>query len=243
MNGSSPTPHTSSTSFIIPFLQTMSQTSSHPSLCSATLRPVSPSIPLPLTSASSLHPMTTHLKVGTFKPKLLPDHITYLSTTISPSNQLPNTVSQALKNHNWYTTMLEEYQALVWNTWTLVLFHPSMNVIDNAWIFRVKYNSDGTIQWKNARLVAKGFQQYAGLEFTNTFTLVIKASTIRVVFTLAVTYNWEIHQIDFNNAFLNEDIAKTVYISQPVGFVSAFHPQHVCKLQKALYGLKQAPRV
>ena len=116
MNGSSPTPHTSSTSFIIPFLQTMSQTSSHPSLCSATLRPVSPSIPLPLTSASSLHPMTTHLKVGTFKPKLLPDHITYLSTTISPSNQLPNTVSQALKNHNWYTTMLEEYQALVWNT-------------------------------------------------------------------------------------------------------------------------------
>ena len=71
----------------------------------------------------------------------------------------------------------------------------------------------------------------------------IKASTIRVVFTLVVTYNWEIHQIDFNNAFLNEDIAKTVYISQPAGFVSAFHPQHVCKLQKALYGLKQAPRV
>ena len=187
--------------------------------------------------------MTTHLKVGTFKPKLLPDHITYLSTTISPSNQLPNTVSQALKNHNWYTTMLEEYQAFVWNTWTLVLFHPSMNVIDNAWIFRVKYNSDGTIQWKNARLVAKGFQRYAGLEFTNTFSLVIKASIIRVVFTLVVTYNWEIHQIDFNNAFLNEDIAKIVYISQPVGFVSAFHPQHVCKLQKALYGLKQAPRV
>ncbi|KAL6332332.1 hypothetical protein AAG906_004898 [Vitis piasezkii] len=204
MKGSSPTPHTSSTSFIIPFLQTMSQTSSHPSLCSATLRPVSPSVPSPPTSASSLHPMTTHLKVGTFKPKLLPDHITYLSTTISPSNQLPNTV---------------KYQALVWNTWTLVLFHPSMNVIDSAWIFHVKYNSDGTIQWKKARLVAKGFQQYAGLEFTNTFSLVIKASTIRVI-----------HQIDFNNAFLNEDIAKPVYISQPAGFVSAFHPQHVSKL-------------
>ncbi|RVW40858.1 Retrovirus-related Pol polyprotein from transposon RE2 [Vitis vinifera] len=229
MNGSSPTPHTSSTSFIIPFLQTMSQTSSHPSLCSTTLRPVSPSVPSPPTSTSSLHPMTTHLKVGTFKPKLLPDHITYLSTTISPSNQLPNTVSQALKNHNWYTTMLEEYQAFVWNTWTLVLFHPSMNVIDNAWIFRVKYNSDGTIQWKNARLVAKGFQQYAGLEFTNTFSLVIKASIIRVVFTLVVTYNWEIHQIDFNNAFLNEDIAKIVYISQPVGFVSGISSQHVSK--------------
>ena len=138
--------------------------------------------------------------------------------------------------------MVEEYQVLVWNnTWTLVPFHPSMNVIDSKWIFHVKYNSDGTIQRYKARLVAKGFQQYVGVEFTDTFSLVIKASTIRVVFTLAVTYNWEIRQIDFNNAFLNGEIAETVYLSKPVGFVSTFHPQHVCKLQKALYGLKQAP--
>ena len=116
-----------------------------------------------------------------------------------------------------------------------------MNVIDSKWIFRVKYNSDGTIQRYKARLVAKRFQQYAGVEFTDTFSLVIKASTIRVVFTLAVTYNWEIRQIDFNNAFLNGEIVETVYLSKPVGFVSTSHPQHVCKLQQALYGLKQAP--
>ncbi|WJZ95347.1 hypothetical protein VitviT2T_014123 [Vitis vinifera] len=119
---------------------------------------------------------------------------------------------------------------------------PSMNVIDRKWIFRVKYNSDGTIQRYKARLVAKGFQQYAGVEFTDTFNPVIKASTIRVIFTLVVTYNWEIRQIDFNNAFLNGEIAEIVYLSQPAGFVSTSHPQHVCKLQKALYGLKQAPR-
>ena len=91
-----------------------------------------------------------------------------------------------------------------------------MNVIDNAWIFHVKYNSDGTIQWKNARLVAKGFQQYAGVEFTDTFSPMIKASTIRVVITPTVTYNWKIRQIDFNNAFLNGEIVETIYISQPV---------------------------
>ena len=95
-----------------------------------------------------------------------------------------------------------------------------MNVIDSKWIFHVKYNSDGTIQRYKARLVAKGFQQYVGVEFTDTFSLVIKASTIRVVFTLAVTYNWEIRQIDFNNAFLNGEIAETVYLSQLAGFVS-----------------------
>ena len=67
-----------------------------------------------------------------------------------------------------------------------------MNVIDSKWIFHVKYNSDGTIQHYKARLIAKGFQQYAGVELTDTFNPVIKASTIRVVFTLAITYNWEI---------------------------------------------------
>ena len=53
-----------------------------------------------------------------------------------------------------------------------------MNVIDSKWIFRVKYNSDGAIQRYKARLVTKGFQQYAGVEFTDTFSPVIKASTI-----------------------------------------------------------------
>ena len=237
MNDSSPTLHTSSTSFSIPLLQTMSHTFSHPSMCPAASRPVSPSIPSPPISASSLHPMTTRSKVGKFKPKLLPDHITYLSTSISPPDQLPTTVSQALKNPNCHTAMVEEYQALVKNTWTLVLLHPSMNVIDRKWIFCVKYNFDGTIQRFKARLVAKGFQQYVGVEFTNTFSPVIKSSTMRVVFTLAVTYNWEIRQIDFNNAFLNGEIVETVYLSQPAGFVSTSHPQHVCKLQKALYAL------
>ncbi|KAL6324112.1 hypothetical protein AAG906_006383 [Vitis piasezkii] len=193
MNDSSPTPHTFSTSFTIPLLQTMSQTSSHPFMCPTASRPVSPSIPSPPISAHSLHPMTTHSKV-------------------------------ALKNPNWHTAMVEEYQALVRNnTWTLVPFHPSMNVINSKWIFRVKYNSDGTIQHYKARLVANGFQQYAGVEFTNTFSPIIIASTIRVVFTL--TRNCR------------------NYLSFPTaGFISTSHPQHVCKLQKTLYGLKQVPR-
>ena len=179
MNGSNPTPHTSSTSFTIPLLQTMSRTSSHPSMCPATSRPVSLSVPSPPIPASSLPPMTTRSNVGTFKPKLLPYHITYLSTSISPSDQLSITVNQVLKNHKWHTAMVKKYQVLIQNnTWTLVPFHPSMNVIDIKWICHVKYNSDGTIQHYKARLVAKGFQQYASVEFIDTFSPMIKAPTI-----------------------------------------------------------------
>jgi hypothetical protein len=44
------------------------------------------------------------------------------------------------------------------------------------------------------------------------------------------------------NAFLHDDLAKTVYCTEPVGFVDEARPTHVCKLKKSLYGLKQAPR-
>ena len=93
-----------------------------------------------------------------------------------------------------------------------------------------------------ARLVAKGFQQTPGVDFFETFSPVVKASTIRIIFTLAVSRGWEIQQIDINNAFLNGNLHEEVFMSQPDGFVDQAKPTYVCKLHKALYGLKQAPR-
>ena len=93
-----------------------------------------------------------------------------------------------------------------------------------------------------ARLVAKGFQQTPGVDFFETFSSVVKASTIRIIFTLAVSRGWDIQQIDINNAFLNGDLHEEVFMSQPDGFVDQAKPTYACKLHKALYGLKQAPR-
>lgn len=60
--------------------------------------------------------------------------------------------------------------------------------------------------------------------------------------SLAVHHNWDIQQIDINNAFLNGELAENVFMVQPEGFSDLSQPKHVCKLHKALYGLKQAPR-
>ena len=123
-----------------------------------------------------------------------------------------------------------------------VPYTSDMSLVNNKWLYRIKYNSDGTISRYKARLVAKGYQQVAGLDFFETYSPVIKPCTIRVIFTLAATHNWDIKHVDVNNAFLNGQLKETVYMKQPEGFISNEYPSHVCKLNKALYGLKQAPR-
>ena len=63
-----------------------------------------------------------------------------------------------------------------------------------------------------------------------------------MLFSLAVTFEWDLQLVDINNAFLNGDLEEEVFMSQPKGFISSMRPSHVCKLKKSLYGLKQAPR-
>ena len=88
--------------------------------------------------------------------------------------------------------------------------------------------------------MAKGFQQTPSLDYFETFSPMVKPSTIRVILALAVTKGWDIQQIDINNAFLNGDLQKVVYMTQSVGFVDAAKPSYVCRLHESLYELKQA---
>ena len=83
-----------------------------------------------------------------------------LTTTNEPRN-LP----EALGNKNWHHAMKEEYDALMHNkTWHLVPPASTKNLIDCKLVFRIKKNSDGTIERYKARLVAKGFKQRYGID-------------------------------------------------------------------------------
>lgn len=67
----------------------------------------------------------------------------------------------------------------------------------------MKYHHDGSISKYKARLVAKGYHQTQGIDFFETFSLVVKPCTIRIVLSLAVMKHWPIRQLDVNNAFVN----------------------------------------
>ena len=118
---------------------------------------------------------------------------------------------------------------------------PHLHVIDCRWLFRLKYLLDGTIDKRKSRLVAKGYKQQAGIDYFDTFSPVIKSSTIRIVLDVATSRDWCLRQID-NNAFLQGTLTEEVYMCQPPGFVDPERPDHICRLNKAIYGLKQAPR-
>ncbi|KAD3068070.1 hypothetical protein E3N88_35950 [Mikania micrantha] len=172
-----------------------------------------------------------------------PHNASAFHTSIDSSSTEPSTFSIANKSPQWRTAMTEEYKALMRNgTWTLVPPVPNANVVDCKWVYRLKHDEHGNIKRYKARLVAKGFNQQPGIDYHETFSPVVKSTTVWVVLSLAVTRQWPLRQLDVQNAFLHGDLKETVYLRQPQGFIDPQKPQHVCLLHKSLYGLKQAPR-
>ena len=137
-----------------------------------------PPPPIPTTpSIAPGHPMTTRSKSGVFKPRQILDLHT-ITTSLSETTE-PTTITQAQKSPYWRKAMCEEYDALLHNsTWTIVPSHPTQNIIGCKWVFRIKRNPDGSIARYKARLVAKGFHQRPGVDFTETFSPVVKPTTI-----------------------------------------------------------------
>lgn len=139
--------------------------------------------------------------------------------------------------------MVDEYDALIkQGTWVLTPLPTNKSVIGCKWVYRVKRNPDGSIACHKARLVAKGYHQEEGIDYEETFSLVVKKPTVHIIFSLAAQFSWPLRQLDVKNAFLHGTLREKVYMQQPQSFVDSQHPTHVCKLLKALYGLKQAPK-
>jgi len=124
------------------------------------------------------------------------------------------------KADQWKKATDNEYTAIVNNnTYRLVPLPKDRKSVTTKWIYKIKYNADGTVDCYKACWEARGFTQRKGIDYFETMSPV--------------------------NAFLQAEMKEEemIYVTQPEGYVDSDHPNWVCLLLKSLYGIKQAPRV
>ena len=92
--------------------------------------------------------------------------------------------------------------------------------VSNKWVLGVKYDGKGEIERYKARLVARGFDQKYKIDYDETFSPVVKYSSIRTILAYAAMKGLHIHQMDVVTAFLNGILEEDIYMTQPVGYVA-----------------------
>lgn len=164
-----------------------------------------------------------------------------MATAISDD---PTTYEEVLRRSDcdkWLDAMNAEMDSIYKNNvWTLVDKPPKVNVVSNKWLFVIKRKPDGAINRYKARLVARGFSQKYGFDYTETYAPVAYMTTIRTLFAFAAAKGLIMAGFDVKTAFLYGELEEKIFMQQPAGF--EIDESKVCLLNRSLYGLKQSPR-
>lgn len=155
----------------------------------------------------------------------------------------PLTIEEAKQRPDWpkwKEAIKNEYHSLMKNnTWTLCELPKDRKTISSRFVFKLKRKANGEIDKYKARLVTRGFSQKQSFDYSKTYALVAKLTTLRVLLAIANEKKMWIHQMDVKSAFLNGKLTDEIYMQLPEEFNTG---KLVCKLNKSLYGLKQASR-
>ncbi|BBG96882.1 hypothetical protein Prudu_005830, partial [Prunus dulcis] len=159
--------------------------------------------------------------------KEFPDYQGYFTCLHAiPDLGEPSSFKVASFSSEWRQAMKEEIDALhMQGTWILVPSPGDKNIIGSKWVYKIKRNPDGSVGRYKARLVAQGFSQEPGFDFGETFSPVVRHTTVRLVLSIAAMNQWKLRQLDVKNAFLHGDLEEEVFMKQPPGFEDSTHPQ------------------
>ncbi|KAF0703216.1 hypothetical protein AaE_015489 [Aphanomyces astaci] len=172
------------------------------------------------------------------------DGVEYACSALPTMDDIPQSHHEAMRSPDraeWAKAEeLELKQLRDAGTWKLVDLPTGRKSIGSRWTYAKKTNSAGEVIRHKARLVCKGYSQVEGVDYTDTYSPVVKMGTIRACAAFVVSKNYVIVQADADTAFVQAKMDEGVllYVDQPPGHGDGTN--RVMLLIKALYGLKQA---
>lgn len=210
------------------------------------------------------YPGTSHTHTYTHSQNTSDDHLCFAARTKrpfpkrgkrDPDPTVPSSYKQAMASSEapqWTSGMKTEYDALrnIHATWVEVPIAEAAaagsTLLRCRWVYKKKpihpppLPPAPSFTYK-CRLVVKGFLQRAGIDYDDVFSAVAQLKTFRLLVALAAQLRLKVSHLDFDNAFVQSELPKPVYMEHPEGFPGT--PNTCLKLLKSLYGLKHAPRM
>ena len=106
----------------------------------------------------------------------------------------PTNYKEASQFDEWRATMNEEFESIIKNhTWDLVELPEGKIPIGCKWLYKPKFNADGSIEKFKSIFVTKGYSKKEGIDFEEIFSLIAKLNTIRMLIVLATKHQWKLH--------------------------------------------------
>jgi hypothetical protein len=139
------------------------------------------------------------------------DHVLVMSEDVNDIGKMndPTSYKEVMKSENslkWREAMEEELRSMSSNdVWDIVEIPDGAKRVGCKCVYKTKYDYKMKIERFKTRLVAKGFTQREGIDYTETFSPISKKDSFRIVLTLVTHYDLELHQMDIKAAFLNGD--------------------------------------
>jgi hypothetical protein len=131
----------------------------------------------------------------------------YVALMSSISDVEPSSFEEVEKLQVWKDAMLEEYRSILKNNvWDIVSRPKDKSMVSSKWIYKIKHAVDGSVEKFKVIFVARGFTQKEGIDYEDTFSLVVRYTSIRAIIALASVLGWKLHQMDVKITFLNGKI-------------------------------------
>jgi hypothetical protein len=161
--------------------------------------------------------------------------------------RIPRNLREVLRSPysaQWRAAMDKEFDSIKeHDTFEVVERPEGTNVVTCKWVFDVKADKDGFVARFKARLVARGFSQQYGVDYTETYSSVVRFKALRVLYSVCAIRGYTLELMDVNSAYLNAPLKERVYMAQPEGYAQRDRGVPlVWLLKKSLYGLRQSGR-